>query len=151
MQLLLISHLTVSSMSKCYSIRHFQPGECTSRGILRDCEIFANLRFQLYNIHIKMVKYELVDNKIPHCVWTQLIQVLIPGPRAVLHYINTALTPPHGITISRYHIHEMMLPKVRIWFLLSTLSTLLQLKLDNSWPYDSYSNYVNMKYFNHFT
>ena len=38
-------HLKCESASRC-----FQSGEGPSRGLLRDCEIFANLRLKLYKV-----------------------------------------------------------------------------------------------------
>ena len=40
-------------MSKCESTgRHSQPGEGLNSGYLRDCEIFGNLRFNLYHLDL---------------------------------------------------------------------------------------------------
>ena len=41
-------HMFLNSINCESATRHFQPREGPSRGLLRDCEIFANLCLKLY-------------------------------------------------------------------------------------------------------
>ena len=60
---------------KCESAsRHFQPEEGPSRGILSDCEIFANLRLKLYGAVLTCL--HVSPQYVPRDVRG------VPGPRA---------------------------------------------------------------------